>query len=86
MSDLAIGAVLKNFTSEGYKPVAYKLRMLIKSEQNYPNYNKELFAIVHSPKKWQCFLKGVKHLKILLDHKSLEFLKMQLKLIYCQTG
>ena len=32
-SDLAIGAVLRILTSEGYKPVAYKSRMLLKSEQ-----------------------------------------------------
>ena len=53
-SDLAIGAVLKILTSEGYKPVAYKSRMLSKSEQNYPIHDKELFAIVHALKKWRC--------------------------------
>ena len=36
-SDLAIGAVLRILTSEGYKPVANKLRMLSKSKQIYPN-------------------------------------------------
>ena len=41
-SDLAIGAVLRILTSEGYKPVAYKSRILTKSEQNYQVHNKKL--------------------------------------------
>ena len=49
-SNLAIGAVLRILTSDGYKPVAYKSRMLSKSEKNYPIHNKELFAIVHALK------------------------------------
>ena len=70
-SDLAIGAVLRILTSEGYKPVAYESRMLSKSEQNYPIHDKELFAIVHALKKWRCYLEEIKHLTILTDHKSL---------------
>ena len=66
--------------------MAYKLRMLSKSEQNYPIHNKELFAIVHSIKKRQCYLEGFKHLTILTDHKSLEFFKTQLKINCCQTS
>ena len=78
--------MLRFFTSEGYKPVAYKVRMLSKSEQNYPINNKKLFAIVHSLKKWQCYLEGIKHLTILTDHKSLEFFKTHSKLNCSQTG
>ena len=54
--------------------------MLTNTEQNYPIYNKELFAIVHTIKKWQCYLGGVEQIQILTDHKSLEFFKTQLKL------
>lgn len=53
-SNLAIGAVLRILTSDGYKPVFFKSQMLSKSEQNYPIHNNELFAIVHALKKWQC--------------------------------
>lgn len=51
VSGLAIGAVLRILTSEGYKLVAYKSIMLSKSEQNYPIHYRELFAIVHALKK-----------------------------------
>ena len=68
-SDLAIGAVLRILTSEGYKPVAYKSRELTKSEQNYPIQDKKLFAIVHNFKKWRCYLEGIKHLIILRTTK-----------------
>ena len=60
--------------------------MLSKSEQNYPIPDKELFAIVHTLKKWRCYLEGIKHLTILTDHKSLEFFKTQSKLNCCQSG
>ena len=51
-SDKAMGAVLRIKTEEGFKPVAYKSRMLTSSEQNYSIHNKELFKIIHAPKKW----------------------------------
>ena len=77
-SNLAIGAVLRILTLDRYKPVDYKSQMLSKSEQNYPIHKKELFAIVHALKKWQCYLEGIQHLTILTDHKSLKFSKCNL--------
>ena len=53
--------------------MALKSRILSKSEQNSPINNKELFTIVHSLENWQCYLKGVKHLTILMDEKLLNF-------------
>ena len=63
-----------------------QIKNALKSEQNYPIHDKELFAIVHALKKWRCYLEGIKHLTILMDHKSLEFLKTQSKLNCCQAG
>ena len=60
--------------------------MLSKWEQNYPIYNKELFAIVHALKKWRCYIEEVKDLTILTNHKPLEIFKTQSKLSRQQTG
>ena len=79
-SDKAIGAVLQIKTEDGFKPVAYKSCMLKPSEQGYSIHNKELFAIVHAIKKWQCYLEGLENIQVLTNHKSLEFFKTQSKL------
>ena len=60
--------------------------MLSKSEQNYPIYKKELFAKVHTLKKWRCYIEGVKDLTILTNHKLLQFFNTQSKLRWWQTG
>ena len=79
--NLAIGAVLRILTSDGYKPVAYKSQMLSKSEQNYPIHDKELFAIVYTLKKWLCYLEGIQNLKIVMVHNFLNFFNFLSKLI-----
>ena len=83
---IAIGAVLRIFTPQGYKPIAYKSRMLSVLEKNYLIYHKELFAIVHTLKKQCCYLEDVQFLTILMDHKLLKFFKTQSKLNRRQTG
>lgn len=60
--------------------------MLSKLEQNYPIYDKELFAILHALKKWHCYIEWVKDLTILTNYKLLEFSKTQSKLSRWQTG
>jgi hypothetical protein len=42
-------------------PVAYLSRSLIKSEQNYEIFDKELLAIVASFKEWRHYLEGNPH-------------------------
>ena len=76
---MAIGAVLRILTPKAYLPVAYESRMLSKLEQNYPIYNKELFAIVHVLELWRCYIEGVKVLTILTNHKSLKFFKKSIQ-------
>ena len=85
VSDKAIGAVLRVYTPDGFKPVAYESQMLNPSEQNFSIYDKELFAIVHYVKKWWCFLEGVQNITVLNNYKSLKFFKTQSKLSRRQT-
>lgn len=45
-SDLAIGAVLKIISSKDIR-LWFKIKNIVKSEQNYLTHNKEMFAIFH---------------------------------------
>ena len=46
---------------------------------NYPIYNKELYALVQSVKKWKHYLMG-KETIIHIDHQPLQYLQSQTKL------
>ena len=71
-SDLASGAVLM----QDRKIVAYESRKLNSAELNYPVYEKELLAVIHSLKVWRHYLLGVRF-KIETDHQSLKYLSTQ---------
>ena len=51
-SDKAIGAVL---LQEG-RPVAFESKKLDRAQQNYSTYEKELYAIIYTLKKWRHYL------------------------------
>jgi hypothetical protein len=61
--DFALGAVLSQVCEKDQElhPVAYLSRSLIKSEQNYEIFDKELLAIVASFKEWRHYLEGNPH-------------------------
>ncbi len=43
-------------------------------ETNYPIYNKEMLAIVKALQYWRAKLEGTKdHIKVITDHKALEY-------------
>ena len=46
---------------------------------NYPTYEKELYALVQSVKKWKHYLMG-KEMIIHIDHQLLQNLQLQTKL------
>jgi hypothetical protein len=46
---------------------------------NYPTYDKELYALVQSVKKWKHYLLG-KETIIHTDHQPLQYLQLQTKL------
>ena len=62
-SDYAMGAVL---TQHG-KPICYHSETFNSAVVNYPTYDKELYALVHSVKKWKHYLMG-KETVIHTDH------------------
>ncbi|GJP39191.1 hypothetical protein CLOM_g23581 [Closterium sp. NIES-68] len=58
------------------QPVAYELRKLQGAEKMYTVHNKEMLAIVHVFKTWQCYLTGA-DVTVQTDHKSLQYLRAQ---------
>ena len=58
-SDLAIGAVPKILTPQGYKLITHESKMLLMFKRNCSIHDKKLFAIVHTLKKQSCYLKEI---------------------------
>eukprot|EP00253_Pinus_taeda_P005189 PITA_05189 len=74
-SDYAMGAVL---TQHG-KPICYHSETFNPAMVNYPTYDKELYVLVQSVKKWKHYLMG-KETVIHTDHQPLQYLHSQTKL------
>ena len=74
-SDYAMGAVL---TQHG-KPISYHSETFNSAVVNYPTYDKELYALVQSVKKWKHYLMG-KETVIHTDHQPLQYLHSKTKL------
>ena len=63
-------------TWETVWPIAFNSLQLNTSKQNYPVYEKELLAIVHTLKKWCLDLLG-SQITVYTDHRTLENFSMQ---------
>jgi len=74
-SDYAMGIVLMQHD----KPICYHSETFISVVVNYPTYDKELYALVRSMKKWKHDLMG-KETVIHTDHQPLQYLHSQTKL------
>ena len=74
-SDYAMGAVL----TQNSKPICYHSETFNFAVVNYPTYDKELYALVQSVKKWKHYLMG-KEIVIHTDHQPLQYLHSQTKL------
>ena len=72
---MGIGAVLM----QDRTPIAYFSEKLSGATLNYPNYDKELYALVRALETWQHYL-WPKEFIIHSDHESLKHLKGQGKL------
>ncbi|CAI7890777.1 unnamed protein product [Closterium sp. NIES-54] len=57
-SDIAVGAVLLQDFGNGLQPIAYESHKLHLPKRNYPIHDREMLAIVHAFKAWQCYLTG----------------------------
>eukprot|EP00253_Pinus_taeda_P014293 PITA_14293 len=73
--DYAMGVVL----TQHDKPICYLLETFNLVVVNHPTYDKELYALVQSVKKWKHYLVG-KETVIHTDHQPLQYLHSQTKL------
>ena len=55
------------------KPICYHSETLTQVVINYPTYDKELYSLVQSVKKWNHYLMG-KETIIHTDHQTLQYL------------
>jgi hypothetical protein len=69
-SGYAMGAVLMQYR----KPICYHSETFNQVVVNYPTYDKELYALVQSVKKWKHYLLG-KETIIHTDHQPLQYLQ-----------
>ena len=74
-SGYAMGAVLMQHK----KPICYHSETFFKTIINYPTYDKELYALVQSVKKWKHSLMGKKKI-IHTGHQPLQYIQSQTNL------
>ena len=74
-SDYAMGVVLMQHG----KPICYHSETFNGVVVNYPTYDKELYSLMQSVKKWKHYLMG-KETTIRTDHQPLQYLQSQTKL------
>ena len=74
-SDYAMGEVLMQHG----KPISFHSEIFNGAMTNYPTYEKELYALVQSVKKWKHYLMG-KEIIIHNNHQPLQYLQSQSKL------
>jgi RNase H-like domain found in reverse transcriptase len=75
-SDVGVGAVLEQESSNGPHPVAFASRKLSGAERNYPVHGRELLSIVYALKEWRPYLHGSRFV-IKTDHHPLRYLGTQ---------
>jgi hypothetical protein len=75
VSEYAMGAVLMQYR----KPICYHSKTFNQVVVNYPTYDKDLYALVQSVKKWKHYLLG-KETIIHTYHQPLQYLQAQTKL------
>lgn len=69
-SDFALGATLLQLSQNEWLPIAYESRKLNTHELNYPVYEKELLALIHSLKIWRHYLLG-RHFSAFTDQQAI---------------
>ena len=71
-SETAVGAVLQQFISGRWQPLAYFSKGLKPAETRYSAFDRELLAIYLSVKHFRYFVEG-RQFSVLTDHKPLTF-------------
>ena len=72
-SEEAVGAVIQQFQSGRWVPIAYHSKKLSASQLKWSTGDKELFALFSAVKRFQHLLEGRPNLQLLTDHKPLVF-------------
>ena len=72
-SDVAVGAAL---SQEG-KPVAFLSKKFSEIEKRWSTYDKELFAVVHAFRIWECYLKNGTTFKHFSDNAAVSNIQNQ---------
>ena len=75
-SDMALGAVL----AQNDKPVAFLSKTFSGAERNWIIYEKELFAIVYTLKKWEYHLLSNNLVTIVTDNNAITYIQNQAKI------
>jgi hypothetical protein len=77
-SDYVSAGILSQYDDEGIlHPVAFFSKKHSPAECNYEIYDKELMAIIRAFEEWRPELEGALHpIKVLSDHKNLEYFMM----------
>ena len=75
MSDYVTGEVLSMECENGkWRPVAFFLKSLNKTERNYEIHDKEMLAVIRGLKNWRHLLESTKYkFEVWTDHKNLEY-------------
>ena len=71
----ATGAVLlQQDTNTDWHPVAYHSKSMNPTERNYQVYDRELLAVIHSLRKWHCYIYGSNFTTVVwTDHYNLTY-------------
>lgn len=69
-SDVAMGAVLQQYTDKSWQPLAFFSRKLSPSQQKYSPYDRELLAIYEGIKYFRHMLEA-RHFTVYTDHKPI---------------
>ena len=76
-----IEAVLSQEQDSKWKPIAFLLRTIQQTEQNYEIYDKKLLAVVEAITKWrQYLLNTLEIFKVWTDHENLKYFREPHKL------
>ena len=84
-SDAAVGAVLSEVTQTGSRVVAYASSVLSKAQRKWATYDKELWAILWSIRKFRQYIAGASFL-VVTDHKPLTNLPQSVQVERDATG
>ena len=71
-SDIAVGAVLQQFTEGMWKPISFFSKKMKPAETRYSTFDRELLAVYLTIRHFRHFLEG-RQFHVLTDHKPLTF-------------